>query len=309
MNENYHVMPNSIALELIKEWVKPGYPPLGLPFAWSQPDNEDHITVGGLYACVNGEYTVQDLIMNETRSGYNYNYELAVTLESAKQIIRLARDNGIKDLRNDKFEFNAIFSHENPSIEFAELDPAEVCLYRLAILCLNTMTEGHNLACEYLEYLGETKVNKYQIEWDIYTNDWDNELNEIIPILTSEDNVHTPFWFNDNEAYYHMDYITRGVNPDILAWINELESDYQYNHDPDYNDLIHQIFRIDVNFDYEREEILAWIAWIIDWLIKSWQCGDLTLKSDNSLDPKLNDWIKYTENQITLNLEYKEHED
>ena len=50
MNENYHVMPNDIALELIKEWVKPGYPPLGLSFAQSQPDNDDHITIGGLYA-------------------------------------------------------------------------------------------------------------------------------------------------------------------------------------------------------------------------------------------------------------------
>ena len=293
----YHQMDNEIALELIKEWVKPGYPPLGMQFAWQQPEETDYITVGDLYTVFNGDYTIQDLLF--TNKGYYYSpiLELAVKLETAKEVIRLARELEIKDLRNDKLQFDGIYCSENPAIELCELDQNEIALYRLAILCLNTMTEGHNLAIEYLEYIAEHYVEKGSIIWGLY--DGDNQyLGEIVELITSDD--HFPFSFYDNHPHFDVE---RTLNPDpeVLDWIIGIEEDYQENYT---RDLIIEIFPdYDITWDYERGEILYWIAWIIGWLKEEFHSGNLTF-SDNpeGLSPKLTSWIVYINSQLELDL-------
>jgi len=296
-NFNYHSLPNDIALELIKQWIKPDNTPLGIPFGWIQPGLDSNVTLGDLYIQFAGEYTIADLITNEIRLGfYQYKSELAVSLNTAKMVIRLARELGIKDLRLDKINFNGIYSSENPSCEFLELEPNDQCLYHLAILCLNTMTEGHNLAIEFLDYLADYYIPKGSICWSLYDGDC-YELGEIVELITYESNF--PFSFYDNDRYYDVEG-SLNLNPKILDWINELE--YKFQEDPTELDLIQYIFDKEIPWDYQREEILYYLAWIIDWLKEEFKSNNLKFSNQGleGLNPKLRSWIIYVTSQLTF---------
>jgi hypothetical protein len=289
-------MSNEIAIELIKEWIKPGYPPLGMQFGWIQPNDNDHITLGDLYCSFSGEYTIQDLLFIDL--GYpNYDLELAVSLNTAKQVILESRNMGIKDLRKDKISFDGIYCSENPSIEFGELSEEESILYRLSILVLNTMTNGHNFAVEYLDYLAEYHVGKGSVSWSLYDRGYpdDYEIGNIVELITSDD--HFPFNFYDNHRDYDLDYLRNKADLDVITWFNQLEDLYQDNE----KDIIMDIFpNYDIYHNYDRKEIISFLSWIVSWLKYEFKTGNLSFQESDDLSPKLNNWIKYINSQLEL---------
>jgi hypothetical protein len=160
------------------------------------------------------------------------------------------------------------------------------------------MTNGHNLAIEYMEYLADYYVPKGDITWNLYDGD-SYEHGEIVELLTEND--HFPFYFHDNHNHYDIE---RTLDPDndVLEWIQEIENDYQENYT---RDLIMELFPdYDIYLDYQRDEILYFLAWIISWLKSEFHSGNLSFPGDNinGLSSKLQNWIVYINSQLELPL-------
>lgn len=303
-------MSSEIAIELVKQWIKAGEQPLGIPFGWTQPEDNDTITLGSIYSC-NYDNNLYDLLINEVHD-YDYNKgkfvyknELRQTLDVTKRVLRILKEHH-KDIRKDKIILpDVIFSTDNLNTTFDKLDNAEKSMYRLSILMLNTMTNGHNLACEYLEYLahnhfGDDKDNNKQ--WELYEYDNSSYKGEILEIL-----MENPEDMGILLDYDSPGYDIRGLNterdyPEDYDYVNTIEIQYQDDSNEEYTfDLIQHVFNVECKYDYERGEILNFLAWCAGWIRKEYAAGNITFNYTDDIDSKiLKNWLFQYVNQPIL---------
>lgn len=298
-------MTNEIAIELVKQWIKPDNPPLGMPFGWTQPNDDSTITLGNVYSC-NYERNLYDLLINEVHTydydkyQFIYKTELCQSLDVTKRILRILKEHH-KDIKKDKIILHdAIFNAEHISTEFNNLDNSEKCMYRLSIMCLNTMTNGHNLACEYLEYLAHNHFGdnpNNDKNWTIYESEYSDYKDDILQILAE-----SPENLGIMLDYDSPGYDLKGLNVDQdyseeYQYIQDIEN--RYNDDYEY-DLLQDVFKVDLR-SYERDEILQFLAWCIGWIKEEYKTGNLTFTYAEDIDSKpLKQWVYQYANQTIL---------
>lgn len=274
--QQYFKMSNEVALELIKEWCRPDMPTLGHWFGWNQPKKDGSIKLGSIYGKPNNNYSLRELL-EKSEIGYN----------AAKDTIKMLPDNASID---EPLELSGIYSIEEVFIDFNALEPYERALTRLKVMLVNTMTEGHNWSIAYGEYLA-------QQYWDYESNDgWllyesgyktnDDILGEILEWGHNPD-ISWHVWDND-ECYHYFNEFEK------LPTYEKLKEIQDYDHD-----LINDILGESVSGCY-WDEILSVLAWCIEWIIESWDNGDLTLSYDESLPDKLKSFISSYDKQSLL---------
>lgn len=304
----YFAMRPEIALALVHEWIKSGEGPLGMQFGWIQPDNDDICTLGSVYTD-SYDRDLYNLLFTED---YNYAYgkydkTLNFSLDQTKRILRILKDNDID--YHSRFNIklsDVIFQNENIQCKFSELDDTEKCMYRLSILMLNTMTEGHNLACEYLEYLAHVHYHSLENDknWTVYDNDNRGYKQDILDILmeTPEDmTIYLPY----DSPEYHIDYFTNlpDYNPylTVREYVENLENEYA--EDRSSIDIVNQVFNLDVQYPYDRDEILDFLTWVIGWIIDEYMQGNLTFTYTDNVDSKeLKQWLYNYDNQMIMDI-------
>lgn len=304
MNKPYLPMTDEIAIELVKQWIKPDNPPLGMPFGWTQPNDDSTIILGSVYSC-NYEKNLYDLLINEI---YNprlgkwggYEIELKQSLDITKRVLRILKENKINIRTNKITLHDVLFNAEEISTTFNELDNEEKCMFRLSIMCLNTMTNGHNLAIEYLEYLahnhfGDNTDNDKN--WIIYESEYSDYKDDILQILAeSPENLGIMLDYNSPE------YDLKGLNvardyPEEYQYIQDIENRYNDNYE---YDLLQDVFKVDLR-SYERQEILEFLTWCIGWIKEEYATGNLTLTYAEDIDSKpLKQWLYQYANQTIL---------
>jgi hypothetical protein len=294
-------MTDEIAIELVRQWIKVGEQPLGIPFGWIQPDNDDYCTLGDVYTQYFNQ-NLLDVLFNEVYDYAikGYKLEAKYSLDQTKRVLRILKSNN-KNLRtgNIQLKNDVIFNLDHVTTQFSKLDSTEKCLYRMSILVLNTMTEGHNFAIEYLNYLAHNYITSADYKsFQIYENSLNGYKSEIMEILAENpENLDIQLEYESPE--YNINYL-KDKYPDSLDYLMELE--YQFDDDKWAIDIINYVFN--VNCKYDREEILTFLAWCIGWIREEYQQGYITFKYTENVDSKiLRDWLYTYENQLTLDIE------
>ena len=269
--QSYFPINDEIALELIKVFISPGNPPLGMAFAWIQPeDDSEFINVGGLYGQPSN-ITLRELLQ-DSDIGY----------WAAKQIIKESRcmRKSVKSL-DEEIEFDSVCSIDNLSIPLKALDSLEFALYRLAIMAINTMTEGHNWACLYLEYLANMHYEyKDDNEWGDFYDGYSDDLLESIDYAGLLDRLYWHIW--DSDYYCSLEY-----KQSTYDNLESLQAEYVLFPDNEFK-------------SYEIEELYQVIAHMINWIQDEWITGNLTFIYDEDMPDKIKKWYAAYESQGIL---------
>lgn len=277
---HYFKMPHMATLQLVKNFCIAGNPPLGYNFGLIQPNLNDTIIVGSCYGIASFNYTIRALLTKSVYTGHGqFKDELATNLETAKQIIRLARDHNYH--LDDTVDLSGLVETE-VFRSFSTLSITEQAFYRLAILLINTMTEGHNWACEYMEYLAETYV-KNNDEWQLIENDtWKDDILDIC--LNSDLKDQLTISAYNKEVHYPA------CNPEIYSWLEELDETL------DISDYI-----TGFSIRWDKDEFLRILAWVVEWIQEIYSKGDLELTLTHEIEGKeLRDFLTMVDKQMTL---------
>lgn len=279
----YISMPDNIALEFIRYMIKPDNPPLGIPFAWLQPDNNDTIMLSSIYVGMNKEISLYDLF-------YLDNYPLDIK----KDIIRTFQNNpGKKVNPDDTLQLSGIVECPEISIPYNDLERDEMLLYHLAVMSINTMTEAHNWACSYLEFLAYNHYSfkNHAEDWKVYELSFNNIDNDLIDSMFEYSSALADYL----DLYgYTIDY---NQNDECYYYFNEWK---------DMNLEIQELIKANDDFmnewnirDYDHE-IISTLAFMVDWIKTEWNEGYLTFQLNDNMPKSLYEWYASYVNQYRL---------
>lgn len=231
---------NEMALAIVKDAIMPGQPTLGLWFGWNQPNEESTVKLGSICGRIQS-YTVRELLHNSD-----------LELWQVKDILR-----EMKYCKLDKDETIserwALALCDEVFIPYGVLSPEEKALYRLKVLLVNTMTEGHNWAIEYGDYLATVY---YRLE-SAGLSEWrsqDAKYSDLHDILAD-------YKLLPVAAYEESDCVSPKYNPETyefaLGKVLDLFPDLEYN--------------------YQKSGVSEILAWVLDWLKDEYQKGNLVI--------------------------------
>jgi len=288
--QSFFKMTPEIAMDLMRSMVNPGNQPLGIPFGFVQPNEDESVYLGSVYAQMsyyNGE-TWKDLFEHIDLS--------KIELSTLKDWIKTIKKNNDLGL-NTRLDFNGIYSKEELHCNWGDLDDLEKCQSRLFHLWINTGIDLHNWACEISEDLAENHCNGMTNDARLYVNDsnnWqDDLLGEILEYNVNIKNL-TFYFESGNHSYYSQSSFEK--NPDN-DFINDFETDFQDN---DGFDPVLRTLGIELLRTYDREEILPVIAESVRTLIQSWNDGELTLTLNDDMPETVKSFVMAFESQMII---------
>jgi hypothetical protein len=147
---------NEHALIVIRDMLQPDTPTLGMWFGWSQPEPNETVKLGSAYASDTLEFTWEEVFESATH-------------DEKKAFVRLCREYKVP-YRWEPIRLRGLWLADEVFFPFNSLGRGEQCLYRLHTMAVNTMTDYHNWAIEYGEYLAEMYVDnkKADVSWELY---------------------------------------------------------------------------------------------------------------------------------------------
>ena len=297
-------LPNDVLVEIIKDMLSPGNIPLGIPFGWIQPDENDTITLGNIYASGCNENTWSEII--NAYPGDNH-YSIIRMIKQAK------RDKSISDFRdyleNKSLNLDSTFECEEIKTSFSKLYPGEKLLYRLSILNLNTMSTGHNFACEYLLCLASNHCDSNGYEssresgFKLYENDRNSKNIEILGNILDIFENRLSFYIGDYDfsTSGHLESLENDTSQDILDYIQDKENVYDETYENDILELVSG----ETIPTYDRELPLALMAFSISEIKKAYIEGSFFFTGiPDNLEKKttLYQFLYTYFNQLTLDL-------
>ena len=276
-------MPKEIALELVRIFLEPGTPTLGMWFGWNQPSEGDMVKLGSAYG-----YSSEDKVYwNEVFVG--------ATLEQKKEYVSLMKS-WKKDPRKP-FTLQGMFEADEVFYPFDNMDLEHQMLYRLMVMSVNTCgTDYHEWSIEFGYYLASWYGDKTSAskEWRIACTDTRDERftedflsNELLNTLVNVDII------AEDGDHYPEGIVDKHVNTDTVLWLEQHISEY-------YGDFYFWMFGVQSNqHTYWQGEVNKTLAWFVDWMIEEWGEGNLTLTPD-SPSKILNKWLQYVESNLLL---------
>jgi hypothetical protein len=271
-------MSNELALELIQSFLQPGMPTLGMWFGWNQPEQNDQVKLGSVYA-------------THTMSVYWEDLFEGASLDDKKEFVKLC-----KLMKHDPREvmtISGLWNADEVFFPFNKLDNGDKCLYRLHVMAINTGSDYHNWAVEFGERLAEIywDNNDATCEWELYEedNDFSREMWDIFKHLLPKI---TPYVSTGN-IYPPNNYHNK-VDEDILEWLN----DYIANRD-DFWSWMFGIEHSNRTYINDEDDVCDVLTWFIEWMQKEWLTGNLQLTTDTP-SPKLNAFVEMVNNSQLL---------
>jgi len=273
-------MPRNVAVAIIKDALRPGQPTLGLWFGWNQPRKTDKVKLGSVYGYIRkDEWLTLRKLLGGTEIGYN----------AAKDIIKTATKlynkkygayNGVnrpskfpKDMGADLCElFNndTMLSCEEVFVPFSRLSSDDQAAYRMHTLLINTMTDGHNWACEWGDYIAAQYAIARELDWELYYDSHDKLAEKLL-----EYGIKLPVWVEDG------DYSLPKVEKETLNWMFD-------------NDIAKRVFGDNVDWE-DWHSAVTMLAWTIEWLQQEWANGNLSLSYDEKQPKVVKTFLKRLE--------------
>jgi hypothetical protein len=296
--QSYFKMDNLTALELIKEWIKPGGIPLGIPFAWQQPEKDETINLQEeLFGTAEQEINLEEKGVLSYKRVNQYNtYQWKINFPKGFDF-RFADDVKeyfdkwiIKENKNNEFANFILHPKGLYSVSIAkkwsELELEEKLKLRLAILAINTMTDYHNWAIATFQEIAEYYCNNYPKD---LTYQYDGELDdEFLQQLLDWGLLQGEIYFNcgeSDETYYYTNKFKDELD---ISWLEEMD-EISY-------DVLEKVFSYDIPQEnpviakyshYLKEEMFYLLAWFVDWIKDEWQSGNLELMNPESIDNQI----------------------
>lgn len=286
-------MSNEAALDFILYQIQSDNQPLGIPFGWSQPKSNDTITLGSVYVGIDEQFTPKSLLLDQEydfTKGYFYNGDLTeYPLWGIKKLLREWKNECKPNERvsNKELRLSAIFGNEEIHCLYDDLDREEKLLYHLAIMALNTMTECHNWAVSYLEYLAYNHYNlkDHGKNWSVYNSqetlypDIFDALNDLLGSgdLAEKLGLYGYTIYNNlNDECYHY----------FNQWEDENTSTQEFIKNTLENS--NKLDSWDIR-EYDHE-IIGTLAAMMEWIKSEWLQGNLSFELSEDMPKDLYNW-------------------
>lgn len=269
-------MSNELTLELIRSFLQPGMPTLGMWLGWNQPDKDDVVKLGSAYAVHSEEFWWETAFED-------------ATLDQKKEFVRICKMYK-KNLR-DKLTVSGLMCAEEVFFPYAKLSKDEQCLYRLHTMAVNTGNDYHNWAIEYGEMLAHRHADSEfaDVKWELYEEDnsFSREMFEFITNNELWDII--PYSMEIEPPYAKAE----DADEDLLEWLEEYIGDYS----GDFFDWMFGVPRD--GHSWWEDDVIPVLAWFMEWMQDEWKTGNLELTPDTP-SQKLNDFITMVNAQEIL---------